>query len=89
MEVVSTIITIALLLVAVLLIVVVLMQKTKSAGMGSAFGGDTQSFTARGKAASREAKLQKTTVDSPSSWVCWPSCWRSWADRAVPTGSVP
>ena len=62
MEVVSTIITIALLLVAVLLIVVVLMQKTKSAGMGSAFGGDTQSFTARGKAASREAELQKTTV---------------------------
>lgn len=62
MEVVSTIITIALLLVAVLLIVVVLMQKSKSAGMGSAFGGDTQSFTARGKAASREAKLQKTTV---------------------------
>lgn len=62
MEVVSTIITIALLLVAVLLIVVVLMQKTRSAGMGSAFGGDTQSFTARGKAASREAKLQKTTV---------------------------
>ena len=62
MEVVSTIITIALLVFAILLIVVVLMQKTKSAGMGSAFGGDTQSFTARGKAASREAKLQKTTV---------------------------
>ena len=48
--------------IAILLIVVVLMQKTKSAGMGSAFGGDTQSFTARGKAASREAKLQKATV---------------------------
>ena len=62
MEVVSTIITIALLVIAILLIVVVLMQKTKSAGMGSAFGGDTQSFTARGKAASREAKLQMTTV---------------------------
>ena len=62
MEVVSTIITIALLVIAILLIVVVLMQKTKSVGMGSAFGGDTQSFTARGKAASREAKLQKTTV---------------------------
>ena len=62
MEVVSTVITIALLVVAILLIVVVLMQKTKSAGMGSAFGGDTQSFTARGKAASREAKLQKATV---------------------------
>ena len=58
MEVVSTVITIALLVVAILLIVVVLMQKTKSAGMGSAFGGDTQSFTARGKS----AKLQKTTV---------------------------
>ncbi len=62
MEVVSTVITIALLVVAILLIAVVLMQKTKSAGMGSAFGGDTQSFTARGKAASREAKLQKATV---------------------------
>ena len=62
MELVSTIITIALLLVAVLLIIVVLMQKTKTAGMGSAFGTDTQSFTARGKAASREAKLQRTTV---------------------------
>ena len=49
-------------MIAILLIVVVLMQKTKSAGMGSAFGGDTQSFTARGKAASREAKLQKATV---------------------------
>lgn len=62
MELVSTIITIALLLVAVLLIIVVLMQKTKTAGTGSAFGTDTQSFTARGKAASREAKLQRTTV---------------------------
>lgn len=62
MELVSTIITIALLLVAVLLIIVVLMQKTKTAGMGSAFGTDTQSFTAHGKAASREAKLQRTTV---------------------------
>ena len=62
MEVVSTIVTIALLLVAVLLIVVVLLQKTKSAGVGAAFGAETQSFTARGKAASREAKLQRTTV---------------------------
>lgn len=62
MELVSTIITIALLVVAILLIVIVLLQKSKSAGMGSAFGGDTQSFTSRGKAASREAKLQKTTV---------------------------
>lgn len=40
----------------------VLVQKTKSAGVGSAFGGDTASFTAKGKAASREAKLQKLTI---------------------------
>lgn len=62
MNVVATIITIALVIVAILLIVTVLMQKTKSAGMGSAFGGDTASFTAKGKAASREAKLQKLTI---------------------------
>jgi len=62
MQIASTIITIALVLVAILLIITVLLQKTKSAGMGSAFGGDTQSFTARGKAASREAKLQKATI---------------------------
>jgi len=62
MEAVATGIKIALVIVSILLIVVVLMQKTKSAGMGSAFGGDTASFTAKGKAASREAKLQKLTV---------------------------
>lgn len=62
MEVVATIIKIALVIVSVLLIITVLMQKTKSAGMGSAFGGDTASFTAKGKAASREAKLQKLTI---------------------------
>ena len=62
METVATIIKIALVIISVLLIVVVLLQKTKSAGMGSAFGGDTASFTAKGKAASREAKLQKLTI---------------------------
>lgn len=62
MNTISTVITIALLVVAVLLIIVVLLQKTKSSGMGAAFGGDTQSFTARGRAASREAKLQKLTI---------------------------
>ena len=62
METVSLIIKIALLVVSVLLIVVVLVQKTKSSGMGAAFGGDTASFTAKGKAASREAKLQKVTI---------------------------
>ena len=62
MEIAANIVTIILLIVSVLMIVVVLLQKTKSAGMGSAFGGDTQSFTAKGKAASREAKLQKLTI---------------------------
>ena len=62
METVSLIIKIALLVVSVLLIVVVLVQKTKSSGMGAAFGGDTASFTAKGKVASREAKLQKVTI---------------------------
>ena len=62
MEVVATIIKIALVIVSILLIVVVLLQKTKSAGMGAAFGGESASFTAKGKAASREAKLQKLTI---------------------------
>lgn len=65
MEIVETIrliIQIALLVISVFLIIVVLLQKTKSSGMGAAFGGDTTSFTAKGKAASREAKLQKITI---------------------------
>lgn len=62
MEVLSTIIRIALVAVSVLLIVVVLMQKSKSSGMGGAFGSDTTSFTGRGKSASKEAKLQKATI---------------------------
>ncbi len=62
MELAANIVTIILLVVSVLLVITVLLQKTKSAGMGAAFGADTQSFTARGKAASREAKLQKITI---------------------------
>lgn len=62
MQTLSTIITILLWIVSIILIATVLMQKTKSAGMGAAFGGETQSFTAKGRAASKEAKLQKLTV---------------------------
>lgn len=62
MEIVATIIRIALVVISILLIVVVLVQKTKSSGMGAAFGGETQSFTNKGKAAGREAKLQKLTI---------------------------
>ena len=62
MDIVKGIITVLLLVAYVLMIVVVLMQKSKSGGMGSAFGSDSQSFTARGAAVSKEAKLQKATV---------------------------
>lgn len=62
MELAATIIKIALVVISILLIVSVLVQKTKSSGMGAAFGSDTASFTAKGRAASREAKLQRITV---------------------------
>ena len=58
METLGIILNIVLILASVALIAVVLMQQTKSAGLG----GDTASFTARGRKASREAKLQKITV---------------------------
>lgn len=56
------IITGILVLSSVLMCVVVLIQQTKSSGLGAAYGGDTVSFSQRGKAASREAKLQKITL---------------------------
>ena len=62
MTTLNIILTIILVLCSIVLIAAVLMQKTKSSGLGNAFGGDTQSFTARGQAASREAKLQKITI---------------------------
>ena len=62
MEALRIVVTVIMLICAVVLIAVVLMQQTKSSGLGGAFGGDTQSFTARGKAASKEAKLQKITI---------------------------
>ena len=55
------ILNIVLILASAALVVSVLMQKTKSSGLGSAFGSDTASFnTARNKAVSKEAKLQST-----------------------------
>lgn len=62
MDIVMWIITGILVLASVLMCVVVLIQQTKSSGLGAAYGGDTVSFSQRGKAASREAKLQKITV---------------------------
>ena len=51
-----------LVLSSILMCVVVLIQQSKSSGLGAAYGGDTVSFSQRGKAAGREAKLQKITV---------------------------
>lgn len=62
MDILMWIITGILVLSSVLLCVVVLLQQSKSSGLGAAYGGDTVSFSQRGKAASREAKLQKITV---------------------------
>ena len=62
MEVLMWIITGILVLSSILMCVVVLIQQTKSSGLGAAYGGETVSFSQRGKASSREAKLQKITV---------------------------
>ena len=62
MDIVMWIVTGILVVSSILMCVVVLIQQTKSSGLGAAYGGDTVSFSQRGKAASREAKLQKITV---------------------------
>ena len=62
MDTLALIIRIALMLFSCLLIVFVPVQQKKSAALGASFGGDTPSFTTKGKAASREAKLQKLTI---------------------------
>ncbi|MCE5236845.1 MAG: preprotein translocase subunit SecG [Clostridiaceae bacterium] len=62
MGVAKIIINIVLIIVAVGLVTVVLVQQVKSAGLGAAYGGETTSFTPRGRAASKEAKLQKLTI---------------------------
>ena len=48
MQTLNTILNIVLIVLSIAMIAVVLMQQSKSAGLGSAFGGDTQSFTDRG-----------------------------------------
>ncbi len=62
METVGIIVNIVLIIASAVLVTVVLMQQTKSAGLGGAFGGDATPFSARGRAASKEAKLQKLTI---------------------------
>ena len=62
MDILMWVIAGVLVLASVLMCAVVLVQQTKSSGLGAAYGGDTVSFSQRGKAASREAKLQKIPV---------------------------
>ena len=62
MDTFNIILNIVLIICSGVLVLSVLLQSTKSAGLGGAFGGDTQSFTARGRAASKEMKLQKLTI---------------------------
>ena len=62
MEILMWVIAGVLVLASVLMCAVVLVQQTKSSGLGAAYGSETVSFSQRGKAASREAKLQKITV---------------------------
>ena len=61
MDVVQLILQILLVVISLVLIAVVLMQSSTSSGLGDAFGSGTQALSARGRAASKEAKLQKLT----------------------------
>lgn len=62
MDIFKIIVNFLLLIASVLLVIVVLLQDSKSAGLGGAFGSETTSLSARGKKASREKQLQKLTV---------------------------
>lgn len=63
MQTAQVIINVLLIIASVLLIVVVLLQDTKSAGLGSAFGGESTSFGSKRNAkVAKEAKLQKLTI---------------------------
>lgn len=63
MQTVELVVNILMLVVAVLTVLVVLLQDSKSAGLGSAFGNDTTALGAsRNAKAGREAKLQRLTV---------------------------
>lgn len=57
----SLAIQIVLVLASVAMIIAVLMQESKSAGIGAAYGSDTESFGARGREAAKDRKLQQIT----------------------------
>lgn len=62
MQTVMLIMNIVLVVVAVVLTIVVAIQKSKSSGLGAAFGGESVSLSPKAKTASREVILQKATV---------------------------
>lgn len=63
MQTVQVIINVLLIIASVFLVIVVLLQDAKSAGLGSAFGGETTSFGSKRNAKiARESKLQKATI---------------------------
>lgn len=61
MNALNIVLNIVLIIAAVGLIAAVLMQSGSSSGLG-ALTGESQSFTARSKAASKEKKLQRITI---------------------------
>ena len=61
MEALRTIITIIQLIAALVLILVVTMQSGKNAGLGSAFGGNSDSFLSKNKSVTMDAKLARMT----------------------------
>ena len=55
-------IQILLVLGSTVMIIVVLMQKSKSAGLGAAYGSDTESFGVKGREAKKDLQLKKITI---------------------------
>lgn len=61
MEALRVIFTVIQLIAALVLILVVTLQSGKNAGLGSAFGGNSDSFLAKNKAVTLDAKLARLT----------------------------
>lgn len=58
----SLAIQIVLVIASLAMIAAVLCQKSKSAGLGAAYGDETESFGTKGREAYKDKKLQKITV---------------------------
>ena len=62
MKTLELVLNIVLVVVSVVMIRVVLLQKSKSSGLGAAFGGESASLSPKAKSASRDVVLQKITI---------------------------